>query len=102
MSRCFLTAKYANDSHGYITFGVSSLVPAWGSSHCPAASHHPCLESFSLCILMAGIQRAVAHACDARCSGDLDRQGSHPHQHEAARDAAGFLQISAAEHQTPR
>lgn len=51
---------------------------------------------------MAGLQRAVAHACDACCSGDLDRQRPHPHQREAARDAAGFLQISAAEHQTPR
>lgn len=51
---------------------------------------------------MAGLQRAAVHARDARCSGDVDRQGSHPHQCETTGDAAGFLQISAAEHQTPR
>lgn len=69
----------------------------------PAALHLPVFAVYnSLSASMAGLQRAVAHACDARCSGDLDRQGSHPHQREAAGGAAGFLQIPATEHQAPR
>lgn len=49
---------------------------------------------------MADLQGPAAHACGARCFRDLDRQGSDPHQHEAAGDAARFLQVSTAEHQT--
>lgn len=69
----------------------------------PAAPLLPVFAVYhSLSASMAGLQRAVAHACDARCSGDLDRQGPHPHQREATGGAAGFLQIPATEHQAPR
>lgn len=50
---------------------------------------------------MADLQRATTHTCGARRRGDLDRQGSDPHQREAPGNAAGFLQVSAAEHQAP-
>lgn len=49
---------------------------------------------------MAGLQRAATYTRGARCCGDLDRQGSHPHKREAAGNAAGFRQVPAAEHQT--
>lgn len=51
---------------------------------------------------MADLQRATTHPCGARCCGDLDGQGSHPHQRDAAGAAARFLQVPAAEHQAPR
>lgn len=51
---------------------------------------------------MADLQRATSHTCSARCRGDLDRQGSDPHHGEASGNAAGLLQVQAAEHQAPR
>lgn len=120
----FLTSKYTNVSefvppdslyhfmllivNGSFTVYVDS-VHSWTHHH---IWFYPCAISviINVCpcwlppspLSMAGLQRAAVHARDARCSGDVDRQGSHPHQCETAGDAAGFLQISAAEHQTPR
>lgn len=66
----------------------------------------PCCWYFpahnSVSASMADLQRAITYACGARRCGDLDGQGSHPHQCEAAGNAAGFLQIPATEYQTPR
>lgn len=59
-------------------------------------------SSHSLCTSTAGLQRAATYTGGARCRGDLDRQGSDPHQREAAGNAARFRQVPAAEHQAPR
>ena len=61
----------------------------------------PLLFWHSLHASMADLQRATSYTRGARCRGDLDGQGSDPRQREAAGDAAGFLQVPAAEHQAP-
>lgn len=58
-------------------------------------------SSHSLHASMTDLQRATTYTCGARCCGDLDRQGSDPHQREATGNAAGFLQVPATEHQAP-
>lgn len=71
-----------------------------GSSLCSAHLVFYCLLSWRTSL--TDLQRPAAHTGGARWFGDLDRQGSDPHQRDAAGNAARLLQVPPAEHQTAR
>lgn len=82
-------------------FPLCSAFPRLHRSFSHLLFHCVCFYRFYLLgASMTDLQGPAAHTCGARCFRDLDRQGSDPHQHEAAGDAERFLQVSTAEHQT--